>query len=196
MTTKNYITYRRYDVIAYFLSVVIWTSLTSFTILAKNNLGIDTITIMESLLFIVSIIGVRIGFRSCISYKQIMLIDITIESIFLILILYLIHIHSNNIGLGIYFAMAVNHMVRPAIREKERTYDDVHLKHSRYKKILKSIREYESYITSVGGVIGTSIALITLNVFKIDIYIFATMILCINIIQNLYDYYKWNKFLR
>lgn len=196
MTTKNYITYRRYDIVAYFLSVMIWTSLTSFTILSKNTLGIDTITIMESLLFVVSIVGVRIGFRSCITYSQIMLIDIILETIFLILTIYLIHIHSNNIALGIYFAMAMNYMIRPAIREKERSYDDTYLKHKRYKDILKRIREYESYITSVAGVTGTSIALVVLNVCKVDIYLFATIMLVVNIIQNLYDYYKWNKYLR
>ncbi len=47
-----------------------------------------------------------------------------------------------------------------------------------------------------GGVLGSLLAILVISILNIDIYTFAIYMLMINIVQNMFDYYKWLKFLR
>jgi uncharacterized membrane protein YeaQ/YmgE (transglycosylase-associated protein family) len=70
------------------------------------------------------------------------------------------------------------------------------MKKSSEKVFLSKLRKKTSYLENIAGVIGSIVAILFVTVFKVDIYTFAIMMLIINVIQNVYDYYKWIKYLR
>ena len=196
MTKLKFIKYQRYELISIFLSVSVWMSLGTFTITTKANLGLDLITFLEAVIFITSILGIHIAFKKIGNYSLFTILNIILETIFLIFILILTYHKSEYIAISIYSIMVLRKLINPVIREKARTIEDTLFKKNSEKQILSNLRMKVGYITNIAGVIGSLIAILTISILNIDIYIFAIYILFINKVQNLFDYYKWFKILK
>jgi len=192
----NYIRYQRYELISTFLGVMVWVSLGTFSIIAKGLLAIDIITFMEATIFIVSILGTHMAFRNCGNYKFYILYNIIIETLFLATIIYLVYIDSKFIGISIYLVIILGRMVQPIINEKARTIEDTLFKKNSEKRLLSGLRKKDGYITNIAGTLGSLIAIFFISILNIDIYTFAAYMLCLNILQNMFDYYKWWIYLR
>lgn len=196
MKKVNYIRYQKYELISTFLGVMVWVSLGTFSIITKGLLDIDIITFMEATIFIVSILGTHMAFRNCGDYKFYILYNIIIETLFLATILYLVYIDSKFIGISIYLVIILGRMVQPIINEKARTIEDTLFKKNSEKRLLSGLRKKDGYITNIAGTLGSLIAIFFISILNIDIYTFAIYMLCLNIIQNMFDYYKWWIYLR
>lgn len=196
MKKTNYIRYQRYELISTFLGVMVWVSLGTFSIIAKGLLEINMITFMEATIFIVSILGTHMAFRNCGDYKFYILYNIIIETLFLIAILYLVYINSKFIGISIYLVIILGRMVQPIINEKGRNIEDTLFKKNSEKRLLSGLRKKDGYITNIAGTLGSLIAIFFISILNIDIYTFAVYMLCLNILQNMFDYYKWWIYLR
>lgn len=194
---KNFIRYKAYDNISGFVIVMIWGGLTSVIITSKSLLGIETMNILELVMFVAGIIGVKIGFKNSFKYKHIILFDIVVESIFVITTIYfLLQLDMKMVGLCVYGIMFITHIYNPTKREASRYIEDQKLIDLRYKIILKNIREKGSYLELLGGAIGAILSLVLINILKIDIINYSVFLLGLNLVNNLYDYYKWYKYLK
>lgn len=198
MTNKNYLRFRYYDIIGNFIACTVWFSLASYVVMIKSQLGLDLINILEAIITIVTLVGIKYGFDLVgkLSYSKMILIDNIVETLFLILFIYLVYIDSSSVGLSIYFVIMLNKFFNPFKKEKQRYIEDHHLASIKYKYILSDIRKRSAYSETLGNVAGIVITLIAINVLGIDIKIFVLCVISINTISNVFDYYKWNKYLR
>ena len=196
MVKSRYLSFLKYDIVSSFLGTLVWTSLATFTITVKGLLDVEVITVLESLIFISTIVGVYLAYNSSCTLRRLVLLEIVLETIFLIFILILIVLKSNYISVAIYFVIILGRFIMPLLRERHRMYQDKDMKKSSEKVFLSKLRKKTSYLENIAGVIGSIVAILFVTVFKVDIYTFAIMMLIINVIQNGYDYYKWIKYLR
>ena len=80
MTKLKFINYQRYELISIFLSVSVWISLGTFTIMTKSNLSLNLITFLEAAIFITSIMGIHMAFKKVGSYRLYVMLNIIIET--------------------------------------------------------------------------------------------------------------------
>ena len=192
-----YITYKRKSLLLKFLSTMVWVSLSTFTIIAKNALGQDFLPLFEALIFLGGLVGVRVAYRDVLSLKQSILIDNITETLFLVgvytTLLY------NDLAVSavvLYLVVIANSVMSPIRAEKMRSYEDVHLRTSGGKRALKHIRKHMQLRNLYGGSIGAIIAIIALTYLKMDIIVFTKVVLIGNVVDNLYEHYMWTKYLR
>lgn len=198
MTNKKYLRFRYYDIISTFLGCTIWFSLSSYVVIAKSKLGIDLINILEAVSMMVTLVGIKYGFELVgkLTLSKIVLVDIIIETLFIMLFVYLVIIDSDKVGLSIYLIIMLGRFINPFKKEKERYVEDHNLTNVRYKLRLSDIRKKSSYVETIGGVIGISFTLVFINVLNVDIKTFVLSLMCLSILQNTYDYLKWIKYLK
>ena len=184
-------------VVASLVGCTCWMSLSTFFVMAKSNIGIENIPIFELIIFVASMVGSRIAYTNILSFSQAVKLDLFIESIFLVAI-YIALIKYQSLmyaGLAIYGVIIINAFLRLIKQERARNYEDKELKKDTHKKFLKVIRSKDRVYDTIGGVLGTSIALVALNYFKVDLIQFAMAMLILNVIQNIYEYYITYKYL-
>lgn len=198
MTNKKYLRFRYYDIISTFLGCTIWFSLSSYVVIAKSKLGIDLINILEAVSMMVTLVGIKYGFELVgkLTLSKIVLVDIIIETLFIMLFVYLVIIDSDKVGLSIYLIIMLGRFINPFKKEKERYVEDHNLTNIKYKLRLSDIRKKSSYVETIGGVIGISFTLVFINVLNADIKTFVLSLMCLSILQNTYDYLKWIKYLK
>lgn len=193
----RYIRYSRHKLVSDFLGVVVWTALTTFMLVAKNAVGVNNIPIFEVLIFMSGLIGITVAHMNLLSFRLSMLCNIIIETVFLVILYYTLLTSSIAVsGIVVYCVIIVNVFIFKVIKETSRGYEDVSLTKQYHKQALKILRKKGDTLAMVGGVIGAGIGLVCLTYLKIDILIFTLYILVLNITQNMYDYYLWNKYLR
>lgn len=194
----RYLEYQRRIIITSSLvGCTCWMALSTFFVMAKSNMGIENIPIFELIMFVASMAGSRVAYTNVLSFSQSVKLDLFIETIFLIAI-YVALIKYNSLmhaGLAIYGVMIVNSFLRLIKQERARNYEDKELKRDTHKKFLKAIRSKDRAYDTIGGVVGTSIALVCLNYLQIDLIKFAMIMLILNVIQNIYEYYITYKYL-
>lgn len=192
----QYCTYNRKVLLSNFLGCITWTSLSTFMLVSKNEIGINNIPIFETLIFIMGIVGVKLAHNNISSYKLNIFINILLETIFLI-VLY-ITLLDNNLsmaGVAVYSIIIINGITRTMEIESARRYEDKHLKSTYSKKFLNIMRTRSRYIDLIGGTVGASIALVALTYFKVNLIDFTMVMLVLNVMQNIYDYFIWQKYL-
>ena len=86
MVKGKYVSFLKYDIVSGFLGTLVWTSLATFTITVKGLLDIGTITVLESLIFISTIVGVYLAYNSSCTLRRLVLLEIILETVFLIFI--------------------------------------------------------------------------------------------------------------
>lgn len=196
MKKQNYIKYIKYEAISISLNTYIWLALVSFTIMSTSLLGVENITFLELLMFAFGLLGTYIAFKSTGSYRLFTILEIVLETMFLLLILYLIYIDSKYIAVSIYLVMILGKLVRPGIAEKGRMYEDKELKKDSEKKLLQYVRKRDGYLSDIFGILGGLTAVVFLSILKVDLNTFATCMLVLNVVQNIFDYSKWFKYLK
>lgn len=193
---RGYLGYKSYNSYATAFGCMVWTALASFTLISRSNMGADIVSIMEALVYLVGVIGIKIAFSKIGELKHYIFLDVVIESIFLLALYIAIIYDKSYTGYIIYAVIIINAFSRPIVNEKMRMFEDKKLIHSLYKNVLSKIRKQSNYSELVGGISGAIISVFAISMFKIDIYTFAMYVLIINIIQNGLDYYMWHKYVK
>jgi len=192
----KYLSYKNKSVISTFFGSIVWTSLSTFILLAKNSIGETNIPVFELIIFISALIGVKIAHTN-IKYSKTIVYDIFIETIFLIAIY--ISLYNSSLyyaGVSVYIVIIINGMSKTINSESARRYEDNILNKYKHKIILSKLRKKIQSYNTIAGMIGTSIAAICITILHIDIILFTKVMLILNIIQNLLDYYLWYKYLK
>ncbi len=197
MNRTNYIKFRNYDIWSTSTITVIWSALISYSIMLKSNLGIELVNTLELVVIVLGIVGVNIGYRNRIHYKYIILFDIILDIVFVIVCIYLIFIQDlYNLAIFFYITRFIMAIYTPAKIESERHYEDFFLTKGLYKTILKSIRERYSYFEIISATIGASLSIVFINVLKVDVNHFVIGLFIFNLLNNMFDLHRWNKYLR
>jgi len=133
-----------------------------------------------------------------VSIKTVVGINILLETVFLICLYYIL-LTSDNLtiaGVAVYGVIIFNAFTGPMENETMRHFEDKKLKHSLYKKHFRKLRKQYHLVGTIGAVIGSSIGLLFLTYFKVDLIEFTLIMLILNILTNVYDYYLWHKYLK
>ena len=196
ITKEAYIRYVKASMFSSFIGCVVWVSLGTFMLMAKNSIGINNIPIFEAVVFISHLLGIVYVYRTQHNLKDVILLSLIVETLFLISIyIALIYYNIAFAGVAVYMVIMVNAYTNLLTRETKRTTEDKVLKSQTSKRLLRILRKKLIVIESVAGAIGTLIALIVITYYNVDILIFTKIILLLNVLSNLYDYYVWNKYL-
>jgi len=194
----NYIRFQYHDRLANSLLMVTWMSLTAFIIVAKSKLGISNMPIFEVLIFLTSLIGVKIVYKlKNINYSLMVLINNITEGLFVISLSYILYKYDIKYsGVVVYMVIIINSFTSYFENEAKQNIEHMELTNKRYKKYLKDIRRFSSMLQLVSGIIGSSLALIFLTYFKVNLITFTRIMLILNFISVIYSLYIWNKYLR
>ena len=198
MHKTKYIAWSRAMILSNILSIITWTSLTSFMLMAKNSIGIEVIPIFEMLIFTVALVGIKVAHSKWVSLKGGLLSVMVQESIFLIA-LYITLLSTNNLAYagyivyGVIMGSAVLHKISD---ETRRSYEQAVFNTPGSNKVLKHLRKVGDLTTTIGGAIGTGVAVVCISILHINIINFTLVMLILNIVQNLYEYYLWFKYIR
>ncbi len=198
MKRTKYVKWSKAMIISDLLGTTTWMSLTTFMVLAKNAMGVSIIPIFELLIFMTALIGIKIAHSKWVTLKGGQLASITQETIFLIA-LYISLIYTNNLAIAGYIVYGViigSSVIHKITGETSRTYEQKEFSTYSGNKALKLIRKASDLTRTIGGAIGSSIAVISISVLHINIITFTMTMLILNVIQNMYDYYLWNKYLK
>ena len=191
---EKYLQYLDKSRLSDFLGVLVWTSLSGFMVLAKNKIGIDNITLLEFVIMALSLIGSKLAFNTRIlKYKHVILFNIISETIFLIILYFVLF--NNNLeyaGLTVYSIIIVTTITRFIQGERSRQLELLYIKN---ESKLRNLKKKHADLKIIGGILGTAIAAIAINTLNIDIILFTKIMLILNIIENIYDYYIWKQYL-
>jgi len=192
-----YLKYLKAELLSMFLGILTWTSLSTFMLIAKNAIGVNNIPIFETLIFIAGIIAIRISYsRKNWNYSLIVFIDIIIKTMFLISLLYLLYFGTvAEAGLAVYTIIIINAVTNKLKGVASRDIEDIQLTSLHYKSYLRKIRKLSDNLVYIAGAIGTGIALVFITYIKMDIITFTKIMIVLNVIQNIYDYHIWYKYL-
>ena len=192
-----YLRYTKAELVSMFLGILTWTSLSTFMLIAKNAIGINNIPIFETLIFLAGIIAIRVSYsKKNWDYGLVVVINITIETIFLISLMYLLYFGTlAEAGIAVYSIIIINVITNKLKGVAGRDIEDIQLTSLHYKSYLRKIRKLSDNLVYIAGAIGTSIALIFITYIKMDIITFTKIMIVLNVIQNIYDYHIWYKYL-
>lgn len=193
---RDYFKYRKYLVSSITLGALVWVSLTAFVVLAKHNMGLENIPVLEAIIFIAGIAGTRIAFSSKSKLRTYIFLDLASESIFIIMLLGLIFLNPEKTGIALYMVFITSALLRPVVNEKMRNFEDKMLIYKGHKRLLSKFRKQEKYGLLTGGMIGAMISVLAVSILGMSLEVFTTIMLVGNIIQNIADYYFWNKYVR
>ena len=193
---NSYLQYAKYSILSMFLGVIVWTGLSVYMLLAKASIGEDNISIFEFIISVAGVTSVYIIYLRKYKYKNAVIMNILAESIFLLFFLY--YAYNTNMymaGIAVYCIIIVNYFIGGIEDETARVFEDEELRNKHYKRILRNIRKIRKLANQVGFLIGSGISMVCLNIFSVDINEFTQVIIILNVFQNIYDYFIWNKFL-
>ncbi len=195
---KTYVAWSKRKIISDTMGVMTWMSLTTFMILAKNALGVEVIPIFEVVIFISLLIGIMLAHSKMATISGSLILLLLQETVFLI-VLTVILVTTKNLtlaGYAVYMVMIVNALILKILNETTRTYEQRVFKTAAANGVLKIIRKRGDLMRTIGGAIGSAVAVIMISIIKTDIIVFTLIMLVLNIAQNIYDYYIWNKYIR
>jgi len=167
-------------------------------LMAKNSIGIEVIPTFEMLIFTVALVGIKVAHSKWVSLKGGLLSVMVQESIFLIA-LYITLLSTNNLAYagyivyGVIMGSAVLHKISD---ETRRSYEQAVFNTPGSNKVLKHLRKVGDLTTTIGGAIGTGVAVVCISILHINIINFTLVMLILNIVQNLYEYYLCVKYIR
>ena len=198
MNGMKYLRYQYADILSTALGTLTWMSLGAYMLLAKSAIGEKGIPIADLLIFTAGLIGVKLAFNITAkiqTYKALKLIGILIETVFLVTLYTVIDDYYVS-GITIYTVIIIKPAMRRILEEQKRHLEDFELTNRHYKRYLKKIRKISGNTDLLSAAIGSGIAAITLTLLNADIIAFTKVMLVFNVIQNLYDYWVWHKYLR
>jgi len=198
MKRTNYIKWSRAMIISDLLGTTTWMALTTFMIMAKNAIGNDVIPIFEVIIFMMALVGIKLAHSNWVSLKGGQLASITQESIFLVA-LYVGLIYTDDLAIAGYIVYGViigSALIKEIGKETSRAYEQKEFRSYSGNKALRLIRKASGLTITIGGAIGSGVAVVAISILHINIVSFTMVMLILNILQNVYDYYLWFKYLR
>ena len=194
----NFIKYKFYSINNIMLGMITWASLGTFMIVSKTSIGTTNIPIFEVLIFISGLVGVRIAHTYAIRLQYSILLEIITETVILIALFTVLLSNPNDLALAgvlVYIAVILRVSMSTIVDESTRRYEDAHITTKGGKWALQKIRRKTDTTVVVGGGIGASISLICLTYFGMDIVTFTLVMLVLNTLVNIIDYYLLYKYL-
>jgi len=197
MNRVKYLRWKYKGVISLGVGMMTWASLSAFTIMSKNAIGMNSIPIFEALIFISGVAGLRFAFREGISIRIITIVDIAVDTVFLSSVLWAVISNDiANAGVAIYAVIMFKAFSTVMEDEAIRHYEDFQLSHRLFKVKLKETRKLYDNAKLYSGLIGAGMSALCISYYHVDIITFAKVMLSLSLLQNGYDYYIWNKYLR
>ena len=193
----SYFKYLSRDAVSSILIATAWMSLTTFVLVAKNSIGIPNIPMFEIMAMLAGIIGTQIAHYKYNTIPISKLIDVIVESVFLVGILYQLYAGTiENAGVMVYMIIIAHQLYKDGLVESKRVYEDKYIKHANGKNMLKIFRKRITLYMSIGGTVGSGIGLIALSYYKMDLILFTKIMLMVNLAANIYDYYVYVRYAR
>ena len=196
---NRFIRYKFYSIYCIFLGMVTWSSLGTFMLVAKNDIGVTNIPIFEVMMFLAGLAGIQVAHAKIVSLRNSILMLIIIETLFLVLLYTLLKCESGSLamsGVLVYMTSIFNLFSSKIVGENIRIYEDEHLTTKASKWGLRKIRKKQGTMSLVGGGLGAMIALIFLTYFQVNLITFTMTMLVLNVVQNFFEYFLWYKFLK
>jgi len=198
ISIENYISFVKKMVWSDFMGITVWMALTTFSLVSRTEIGVNNIPILELIMAILAIIGVKVAHMKFNNIKISQLLTIVIETIFLFGLIYILIFKNDLIlaGYAIYSIILINQITGRVADEAFRSYEQKMFKTSGKARFLKVMRNRNKTYILVGSAIGSIIAVTFITIMKVELSSFALCIIILNVFQNGYDYYLWNKYLR
>lgn len=175
-----------------------WSSLGTFMLVAKNDIGVTNIPIFEVLIFMGGIVGIQLAHRKLINLRHSILMLTVAETLFLAGLYLFLKLDTGSLatsGVLVYMISIFNVFTSKIVDENMRMYEDEHLPTKGAKWGLRKIRKKEGTLRLVGGGTGAMIALICLTYFQVDLIAFTMTMLVFNVLQNFLEHALWLKYL-
>jgi len=194
----NYIRYGLKEQVSALLGTVTWMGLTTFMIVSKNSIGVNNIPIFELMIFVASLISVHATYKyAVVPYKLLVFIRLMVAVVFLVSLYYVLETYTvAEAGIVVYGVIIVNAGMSYFEGESKQYIEHEVLTKQVLKKYLKDIRELSNKLKLVGGAVGSSVAIVSLTYFGVDLIVYTKVILILNVIAVVYELYIWNKYLR
>ena len=194
----KFLRYKYFSIYCTFLGMLTWSSLGTFMLVAKNDIGVTNIPIFEVLIFMGGIVGIQLAHRKIINLKHSILMLTVAETLFLAGLYLFLKLDTGSLatsGVLVYMISIFNVFTSKIVDENMRMYEDEHLPTKGAKWGLRKIRKKEGTLRLVGGGAGAMIALICLTYFQVDLIAFTMTMLVFNVLQNFLEHALWIKYL-
>lgn len=194
----DYIGYYRKTILNTLIGCMVWSGLSTYVIISKGQLGENNIPIFESIIFLISIATSRYIAKNRINYATACILDISLDFVCLVTIFVITIL--NGVGpesaIGLYVLIIITNGITGILtQEAERDLEDRTMKSESAKRFLKLGRGWHRDYRLYGLAIGSSISLILLTYFHMDLKIYALLLLGLNILQVVYDGYLVKRYL-
>lgn len=194
----DYKSYYKNSVVNTLIQCIVWSGLSTYIIISKSQIGVNSIPIFECSLFLVSLITSRYITRNKVKFNIAVTIDVLVDFTCLSMVVFLTIIYgiSPEASIGIYVLIILVTGVTGIISsEAERDIQDKKLKSEASKRFLKMFRGKHRDFRLYGLTIGGIISLMLLTYANMDLKTYALILLCANIVQTVYDAYLIKKYL-
>jgi hypothetical protein len=195
----SYINYQFGSLVSMFLGMVVWMSLTTFIVVSKNALDKGVLPIFEVIVFVVSLLGVLASIYKLLSLRIAILLSFLTESILLIVLFAILMLWTTEVELiayAIYAVISIQALFKYSIGETSRKFEDEFLISDAGKYLMRKVRNMTNMLILLGGAIGSLIALYALTFCDVVLVTFAIIMLFLNVLQNIWDFRLWFKFIR
>ena len=193
---KGYLKYDRLSIYDDALYTFIWVSIASFIIVVKGNVGETMLPVMESLVFLIGLLGVRVAFTTMYDYRFYTIINSIVGVLFSISLLGVLYTYPIYTGYVLYMLIILNSLLSPILNEKKRNYEDIRLINTKYKNVLSTNRKKAEYLRLVSGSLGAVTSVVIITGLNIDIFVYTKLILLLDLVASISLLYKAIKYLR
>jgi len=198
VSKNNYKKFIKSMVFSDFLGIMVWMSLTTFSLNSRNLVGVNNIPVLELIMALTAIIGVKIAHSKFTNMKIAQVLTILVQTIFLAVLMFVLVVKSDLLlaGYAMYSIIIVNTITKRITTESFRRYEQVTFNTEISSKFLTGIRNRTATFSLIGAAIGSIIAVIFITFMKISLIDFTICMIIFNILQNGYDYALWFKYLK
>ena len=194
----NYKGYYKKSILNTLMACIAWSGLSTYVIISKGQLGENSIPIFETILFLAGILSSRYVARNRVNYAHILTLDVIVDFVCLsaVFTLTLINGVSVESAIALYILIILTGGVTGIISEEaKRDVEDRKLKSQAGKRFLKICRGRHRDFRLYGLAIGSMLSLLLLSYFKMDLKLYALILIGVNLMQIVYDSYLIKRYL-
>lgn len=198
MFKMDYQGYYKRSVMNTLIGCIVWSGLSTYVIISKGQIGESSIPIFESIIFLASIATSKYIAKNKINYAKALSLDIAIEFVCLVVILFITIVKGVAIesAIALYILIILTSGVTNIVTsESQRDIEDKRMKSDTSKKFLKICRARHRDYRLYGLTTGAILSLLLLTYFQIELKYYAILLLSLNIMQVVYDSYLVKKYL-
>jgi len=198
VSKNNYKKYTKKMIYSDVMGIMVWMALTTFSLTSRSSLGVDNIPVLELIMAVVAILGVKSAHTKYNNIKVSQALNVIVETIFLVALTYILVFKDDLAlaGFAIYAVIIVDSITRRITGEAFRKYEQIKFNTKGSARFLAVIRNRCDTYSLIGSAMGSIIAVIFITVLHTPLVTFALYMVVLNIIQNGYDYYLWFKYLK